>query len=400
MSWNATRVENEVTEKYMPEIDSGELEKSRNAAIKSQMLTDISKRAEGGVYIYLVLWLVVSMASGLLESSPNVLILNAALFTLTTLLRVMHSKVRAVKRYREKYLSLLLNIFVFLVLLNALHWGSLTAYMLATPGLQDLQYPMLLTGAGMAAAGSVVLSIHSAVRALFPTFMIAPVILVLLIDFNPQNALIAGLCSIFSIYLIVATRTVHDDYWSSVNRGVLLEERAKEFEELSITDALTQLRNRLFFDVHYDVEWKRAARHRRPLAVLLIDLDRFKNINDTHGHSFGDLCLKETAFKLKQGVMRTGDILARYGGEEFIVMLADTELEGAVEVAEQLRESVQAIDLSSGGQAVSITCSIGVASEVPANSDQAYRLINRADKALYLSKSAGRNRVEVDSGET
>ncbi len=374
--------------------ETGFSEQDSDIAVKSQMLVDIAKRAEGGVYIYLILWLVIAMANGLYESHRLLLVFNTALFATIALLRVLHGRI--VHRYRADYLAQLLNAFVLLVLINALHWGCLTAYVLSTSGLDELRVPMLLTTTGLVAAGSVVLSIHPAIRALFPSFMIAPVVLVLLSDFTIQNALIAGLCSIFSIYLIVATRTVHNDYWSSVKRGILLEERAREFEELSITDSLTQLRNRMFFDVHFDKEWKRAARHRKSLAILLIDLDHFKVINDTHGHSFGDLCLKETALKLKQVVIRTGDILARYGGEEFIVMLADTTLEGAVELAERLRQAVESIDLANDGQPVSLTCSIGVASLIPASPDKAYRLINRADKALYISKSQGRNRVEVD----
>lgn len=356
---------------------------------KSRMLLDITKRAEGGIYVYPVIWFVIAFACDLLDTRPELLNFNSILIVITSLLRFSQS--RMVLKYSVRHTELLLNTFLFLVLFNALHWGILTAYILQTSSQEDLRFAMLLVAAGLAAAGSAVLSIHWAIRALYPTFLIVPVILVLLIDFNTQNALIAGLCSIFSLYLVVATRAVHDDYWASV----MLAERAREMEELSITDSLTQLRNRMFFDIHFDVEWKRAARQKKPLSVLLIDLDLFKRLNDTYGHAFGDLCLKDTASTLSKELKRTGDILARYGGEEFIVMLSDTDLEDAMLVAERLRKSVESIVLCHDTDRVIITCSIGVASTVPMMSDRGHRLINRADKALYLSKSQGRNQVNA-----
>jgi diguanylate cyclase (GGDEF)-like protein len=205
--------------------------------------------------------------------------------------------------------------------------------------------------------------------------------------------LFAVLTTIFAAYIARSSRVVHTDYWNALGNRRLLEERALELERISVTDALTQLRNRLFFDAQFELEWKRAFRQRTALTVVLLDLDHFKQINDTYGHAFGDLCLREVAKVLGAEVSRSGDVLARYGGEEFIVLLSNTADNGAAVVAERLLQAVRTVDVRFGGVAVPVTCSIGVASGIPVAADRGFRLINEADKALYRAKQSGRDRI-------
>lgn len=164
-------------------------------------------------------------------------------------------------------------------------------------------------------------------------------------------------------------------------------------EEVSRTDQLTGLNNRHYFVRRYHEEYKRAHRNQYPVSVILMDIDYFKSFNDTYGHIAGDECLKAVSGTLAQEVSRAGDALARYGGEEFIVLLSNTSMEGAVVVAERLREKVAALALQFDGETIPVTISVGVADLVPPNLTNPEQLIQNADDALYAAKEQGRNRV-------
>ncbi len=166
-----------------------------------------------------------------------------------------------------------------------------------------------------------------------------------------------------------------------------------KLEELAITDALTGLRNRRKFDDEIDSEWRRAARQRTPLALLMIDADHFKAFNDTHGHQAGDQVLVGIAICISDSVRRAGDCAARYGGEEFAVLLPGCNATDAFIMAETIRQKVMQW---SEGPAVN-TVSVGVASLTPAATMHWALLLEAADKALYAAKANGRNQSVLAS---
>lgn len=176
-------------------------------------------------------------------------------------------------------------------------------------------------------------------------------------------------------------------------RTEALESANRQLEALSSTDGLTGVFNRRYFDVHLAEE---AARCRRkgPLALIMLDVDHFKDFNDTLGHQAGDSCLRKLADKLAAVVRRETDIVARYGGEEFAVILPYTDAAGAEAVAQQLRGGIESeLGFEWDGRPVPVTVSIGVASAPAGSSIDPEDLIAAADEALYVSKEAGRNRV-------
>lgn len=160
-------------------------------------------------------------------------------------------------------------------------------------------------------------------------------------------------------------------------------------KELSLKDGLTRLFNRRALDERLNAEFQRAQRHGNPLSLILIDIDHFKQYNDTYGHLEGDTALCEVA-TLIEGETRESDTAARYGGEEFVVILPDTTAEGAAVIAERIRFGVE--DGCSGDKPVTI--STGVAA-LPADAVMPEELTNLADKALYAAKDAGRNCIAV-----
>jgi diguanylate cyclase (GGDEF)-like protein/PAS domain S-box-containing protein len=164
----------------------------------------------------------------------------------------------------------------------------------------------------------------------------------------------------------------------------------------SIRDSLTGLFNRRYMEESLVRELHRAARKNRNLALVMMDVDRFKNFNDTFGHPAGDMLLREIADILKSQV-RAGDTTCRYGGEEFAIIFSETDADGACICMEKIREEIKALQLHYRGQALgSITVSAGVA-VYPGQGDNAEELVRAADTALYRAKSEGRNRVVVGS---
>jgi diguanylate cyclase (GGDEF)-like protein len=167
-----------------------------------------------------------------------------------------------------------------------------------------------------------------------------------------------------------------------------------ELDRIASKDPLTGLANRHRFFVAAAEEVSRADRYQRSLAVIVADLDEFKRVNDTHGHAAGDAALQIAALSLAQ-CLRTTDLAARFGGEEFIVLMPETSVEGAAQVAERFRELLQRTEIRHNDVGFPITVSIGVAAWLPGESG-IEAAIERADMALYRVKRGGRNAVAVE----
>nr|WP_256489637.1 7TM diverse intracellular signaling domain-containing protein [Pleionea sp. CnH1-48] len=184
-------------------------------------------------------------------------------------------------------------------------------------------------------------------------------------------------------------------------RTVELEDTMKQLSEantmlrnLSVKDGLTGINNRRAFDERFELEWKRAVRSRTDLSVVLIDIDWFKKLNDTHGHLTGDEALKEVADMINSATRRPGDFAARFGGEEFVVLLPDTREHGAVHLADHLRKRIGDLVIRHNDLRLQVTVSCGCSSVRPRVGESASSLLECADKALYEAKEKGRNRVE------
>ena len=165
-------------------------------------------------------------------------------------------------------------------------------------------------------------------------------------------------------------------------------------EELSVTDELTGLHNRRFFNEHLNTEWIRGIRSHEPLSLIFLDIDYFKQYNDTYGHTAGDECLKSVAGVLQHSLLRSSDMATRYGGEEFCLLLPNTPIDGASIVAQRVRSSVAKLEIPHQTSAVSstVTLSDGIACFIPSSHDTPSQLVDLADTALYEAKALGRNR--------
>ena len=171
-----------------------------------------------------------------------------------------------------------------------------------------------------------------------------------------------------------------------------------ELQKLAALDGLTGIANRRRFDETLKSEWHRGQRDKRPLSIMMCDIDLFKMYNDTYGHLAGDLCLKKVANVLSDTLKRPADLAARFSGEEFVLVLPDTDREGALVVARQCREKIQALGIPNTEPGVAgtpgvLTISIGLATLVPSREISADSLVDMADRAMSEAKQAGRNRI-------
>jgi diguanylate cyclase (GGDEF)-like protein len=170
-----------------------------------------------------------------------------------------------------------------------------------------------------------------------------------------------------------------------------LRDGNERLTELAATDDLTGLLARRFFESHLRGLVAAAERHGRPLSVVMLDVDNFKEINDTHGHAVGDFVLRAVVQRMRSRT-RKEDLLGRWGGDELILVLPDVDLDGALAAADALRESIETTAISVDDEQASVTISAGAATWQPGEGP--LELVERADSALYDAKTAGRNRVE------
>ena len=189
------------------------------------------------------------------------------------------------------------------------------------------------------------------------------------------------------------TAELHDQNNKLARAQQALQAANIELRKLSITDGLTGVHNRLYFDQELRKEWRRCTRQQLPISIIMLDADHFKALNDQAGHLAGDHCLKIIAEQLQNHCKRAGELIARYGGEEFVAMLPDTTLSEARIIAENLRQSIAELVIPFRNDSLQVTVSVGVSSTTPTTSQPPEQLLSAADAALYEAKNQGRNRV-------
>lgn len=183
-----------------------------------------------------------------------------------------------------------------------------------------------------------------------------------------------------------------------VKTHLTLKMQSDQLRQMVFVDGLTGVFNRRYFDERLGSEWQRSSRNQLPLSLVLIDIDHFKRFNDAQGHQAGDDCLRKVAQAIKTGLKRPADVAARYGGEEFACILPETDLGGALVVANQLEQGVRQLSIPHGQSptAPCVTVSLGLAVRGAGSPEPIAELLARADRQLYRAKGEGRSRVCAD----
>ncbi len=208
-------------------------------------------------------------------------------------------------------------------------------------------------------------------------------------------AFTSGIMLAISLILIPMQRVYRAREAQLLRERERLEAYNAELAQQAASDGLLGIANRREFERVLKLEWRRAARERQPLGLLMIDIDCFKRFNDSYGHQHGDACLRAVADVLKTAAARPGDLVARYGGEEMVVLMPHTSLEGANRMAERIHTMLaeRALSFPDSPVAANVTVSIGVSSLLPVRDAKRATLVKLADEGLYLAKEAGRNRT-------
>lgn len=260
-------------------------------------------------------------------------------------------------------------------------WTSLTAYALAVA---------LLLDAALSLNGLVPEQV-----AFFPSAVAS--LEAVATNVLPPGMALAGFASGIVLAMAVIMLPMHQIYRAREAR--LLQERERltaqnaRLVHQAASDGLLGIANRREFERVLKLEWRRAARERQPLSLLMIDIDCFKRFNDTYGHQAGDTCLRGVADVLRGAAARPGDMVARYGGEEMVVLMPHTSMEGAMRMAERIHAMLaeRALPFAASPVAQHVTVSIGVSSMLPVRNANRSVLVQQADEGLYAAKEAGRN---------
>lgn len=225
------------------------------------------------------------------------------------------------------------------------------------------------------------------------------VFIVLLTSKGSKDDIISGLSAGADDYLIKPAH--HAELVARIKTGIRILELERSLKEamdeihlMSITDPLTSVYNRGYINQRLPQEISRSLRYNHDLSLILCDIDRFKKVNDIYGHLSGDLVLQIFAQRLASSVRQQVDWVGRYGGEEFLIVLPETDLEGALVVAERAREVTQQSPIETSDHIIHISASFGVTSAPPAPHINSELLLQAADQLLYQAKNEGRNRVK------
>lgn len=354
-------------------------------------MSDTYSRSRLGGFYYLFTWGLLWLSSSaprqqlLLWGGGSLLLLG--FFTLRRLHRPPEQHEPApMRRWLARHWSL--------IQLHALTWGLMLAGIQLHPGIGVSHLIAMLS----------VVVFGTGIAFTFPMRMPSCALAILLVylpstaikywqgigDISESMAL-----TIYLGYLGLFLYRWNSEYRVGLERELHLLQHSEQLDLLSRTDALTALGNRYQFNSLLPSWLANARRYNSDLSLILLDIDFFKRVNDRFGHSVGDLCLHAFAERMRQVFRRDSDFLIRLGGEEFAVLMPDTALEQAVQLAERFRVELAAQPLELPNGSLSLTCSIGAGSYLPLCDDSAETFYKRVDDALYRAKDRGRNRLEL-----
>jgi len=342
---------------------------------------DLIKRTKGGEFAYPLVWFICGFASDFHQSHTLLFSLMLVVFSVATIFRVWTQKI--LDRYLPNRVNEWENIMLASLALHPLGWGSMFGYSMLIENNLFSAF-LAFSSAGLCAAGGNAFAPSAKLsRGFIILFLLPPLIIDLI---WAHTFVIALLISAFLIYMLGLTTRQRQEYWRALENEIKLAKQSR-------TDALTELDNRRYFEEKLDELCHLSSRNHEQLAVVVIDCDNFKAINDNYGHDIGDLCLKHLAKTLSKTLARVTDVLARYGGEEFTVLLPGTDRQGAELVCEKIRRAVERSVLILEDGEINLTVSVGCVARQLGKFEPGLpeQLFKQADIALYEAKKNGRN---------
>jgi diguanylate cyclase (GGDEF)-like protein len=368
---------------------------SRQSRRLEQEAEDTYQRALTGGAFYLLAWLIVGIYGGAFVRAPLASWGLALAFAVLAAARFLHRPRRdadADAGSRGRWLLRHWCIVVFTTML----WGGVFCWALLDPEFAGARTAALLSTLGLATAVAHAFSMRRGFALASIGVLYLPGVLVLWTD--PADRATALVMLVYLIYVVISLLRSHAEYQQRLDLDQELRDQRDLFAQQSKIDPLTELANRRHFSDVLAGATTQAIRSGEPLTLLLLDLDHFKKINDTHGHAVGDACLVAIAGRLRSFFGGTGDLVARLGGEEFGVVLAGQDLETSSQRAERFRANLVEHPVALHGSALDglvlpMTASLGIVGFDTTLHRDVDELYSAADRAVYRAKAAGRNRV-------
>jgi diguanylate cyclase (GGDEF)-like protein len=358
----------------------------------AQEADDTFRRAGVGGFFYMVAWLVVGGYAGAFARSPAASWALAGVFGALAVVRLLYrppGDVGAGARLRWLYRMWAL------VTLSTAGWGAVFFWTMRDPMFEGVRVASMLSTLGLATAFAHTFAFRLGWAALGIALLYLPGLLVLWGDTAGQAT--ALVTTVYLIYVYLSLLRAHADYQHRLDVDQDLRDQRDLFARQSRIDALTELPNRRLFAETLAAAAKQARARGTPLSLLLLDIDHFKIVNDTHGHAVGDGCLVAVASRLQMAFANPGEVAARIGGEEFGVVLDGLDGAAAAARAEAFREALAAKPLLVDGKELPVSISIGWAQFEPSRNRAVDGFFRAADRALYRAKREGRNRVCSDA---
>jgi len=350
---------------------------------------DFMRRSLPGITVYMCIWPLLSWPLNYHEAHPVFTHTFAAILVIVGILRLLaaYSTQFIYAKYPKLWRINILG-------LSLIHGASLAALLVTALSFSkytDMVLPIALIQATIISGAVSSLSPKPRFTQLYLSFLTVPIIIAS--AFHPEYSYLSYLFAVLWIYYIFLANRFSQEYQRAFHIEVTLSDNQKKLETLTITDALTGLYNRQYFDRTLDSQWDLASRSQSSLSILFLDIDFFKKVNDKYGHLVGDKALCHAANILKEITQRKSDMIARYGGEEFAIILPSTEHKDALILAENIRKRLENIPLISDDISINMTVSIGVNTIIPNNKSSNMEFVDNVDKALYAAKHTGRNKV-------
>ncbi len=342
----------------------------------------------GGVY-YPIAWLLVWLLSTQPLQQLGTGLLGCTVFVALMLLRWRH---RPPLTRDEQSMQSWINQHWVLVLLTGLSWGLANALVLSSAIYSTTQLASIICTIAFSTAFAFSFAMQLGRALLTIALLTMPGLLVLANDWSQHLPILLTLV-IYQLYLLLVSIRSHREYHEGIELEKQLLDQRNILEQLTRTDSLTQLGNRHQFNSLFPAMVANAQRQHSPLSLVLLDIDYFKRINDELGHSAGDACLQAFAERMRQVFRRDSDALLRLGGEEFGVLMPNTNLEQASQLAEQFRQELNARELEIQGQSKPLTTSLGAGCFDPQLDSSAEAFFKRVDDALYRAKDQGRDQL-------
>lgn len=351
---------------------------------------DFVNRSKPGIIFYGIAWPLLFSISDFYQQNPFFCWVMASFFVGISLLRYGLSL--STKNFYTSHPDWWRKLQAGFICTHAALWSVLFFSANTNPHFAEISTAINLLTAGIASASVISFTPKFRVCIIYNFILIVPTAFALTLDVAQWN--LGLIIWFFCFYLIYLTHRNYREYTRAFKIEWSLQEKQEELQTLSQTDFLTKTYNRLFFNEQIAQQWYLAQRNRKEIALLMIDLDHFKNINDKYGHMFGDECLIHTAKIIKSIAKRRCDTVVRYGGEEFAIILPQTDIASAIRIAESIRQTLSNQVFEYNATRHPITASVGVCAMLPIGND--YKVIlQQADEALYKAKKKGRNRVEI-----